>query len=125
MNSFDFQKARQFLLQKEQKRKQILENRYADALNDFNVIVNHIIKNYNPLRIYQWGSLLTKDHFSEISDIDIGLEGIDSIEDMFKIYGDVLDISSFKVDIVQMEKIEPEFADIIKEKGKIVYERKD
>jgi hypothetical protein len=34
-------------------------------------------------------------------------------------------LSNFQIDIVQMEKIEPEFAQLIKEKGKVIYERKN
>ena len=31
---------------------------------------------HNPRRIYQWGSLVETGHFTELSDIDIALEGI-------------------------------------------------
>jgi len=125
MNSFDIKKAKLFLLEKEQKRNKALDKKYCEAYKDFEKIVNHIIKNYSPTKIYQWGSLLNKSNFSEISDIDIAVEGIVSVEKMFKIYGDIMDLSNFKVDIVQMEKIEPEFAQLIREKGKVIYERKN
>jgi len=39
-----------------------------------------IVREYKPLRIYQWGSLLEDRHFSEISDIDIAVEGITDAE---------------------------------------------
>ena len=50
---------------------------------------------YRPLRVYQWGSLLHPEHFSEISDIDIALEGLSSPEEYFAILGDVMNMSSF------------------------------
>jgi predicted nucleotidyltransferase len=61
---------------------------------------------------------LDRNLFSEFSDIDIAIEGIISADIMFQINGDILKLSVFSVDIVQLEKIAPEFADIIKEKGK-------
>jgi len=123
MNPFDIKKAKLFLLEKEQKRNEALEKKYCEATNDFDRIVDHIIKHYKPAKIYQWGSLLNKNNFSEISDIDIAIEGIVSVEELFKIYGDIMDMSDFPIDIVQMEKIEPEFAELIREKGKVIYER--
>ena len=125
MDSFDIKKAKLFLLEKEQKRKKTIDKKYDEACKDFEIIVDHIIKNYNPAKIYQWGSLLNKSNFSEMSDIDIAVEGIVSVEKMFQIYGDIMDLSNFQVDIVQMEKIEPEFAQLIRKKGKVIYERKN
>jgi predicted nucleotidyltransferase len=125
MDSFNIKKAKFFLLEKEQKRKNALDKKYREAYKNFENIVDHIIKNYSPAKIYQWGSLLNKRNFSEISDIDIAIEGIVSVEKMFQIYGDIMDLSNFHVDIVQMEKIEPEFAQLIREKGKLIYERKN
>ncbi|MBN1348859.1 nucleotidyltransferase domain-containing protein [candidate division KSB1 bacterium] len=124
MNANDLKKARQFLAQKEKERKKRLDARFARAKSDFQKIIETIIEKYQPEKIYQWGSLLDRRHFSEISDIDIALEGITSAEIFFKLYGDIMSMTDFCVDIIQLEKIEPEFAELIKEKGKIVYERK-
>lgn len=44
-----------------------------------------IIEHFNPVRIYQWGSLLDKKMFTDYSDIDIALEGIGSIEDIIEL----------------------------------------
>lgn len=122
---FDYTKARQFLEKKERDRKKSLEERYNQAWQDFHRIVDFIIMKYNPERIYQWGSLLDREHFAEISDIDIALEGITSAEQWFEIYGAIMNMTDFSIDLVQIEKIEPEFADIIKKKGRIVYERRE
>jgi predicted nucleotidyltransferase len=113
-----------FLIEKENRRQAMLDKRFKKAWKDFNTIVTHIIDQYKPKKIYQWGSLLDRKQFSEFSDIDIAVEGIVSVELIFKLYGDILNLSDFQVDIVQLEKIEPEFADIIRDKGKIIYERK-
>lgn len=47
-----------------------------------------IIEKYSPLKIMQWGSLLNRDLFTEISDIDIAVEGIASAEQYFKLLKD-------------------------------------
>ena len=125
MKNFDYTKARQFLERKEKNRKKALEKKYNQAWQDAQEIIKFIIEKYNPKRIYQWGSLLDREHFSEISDIDIALEGITSADHLFEIYGSIMTMSDFSIDLVQMEKIAPEFAEIIQKKGKVVYERRD
>jgi predicted nucleotidyltransferase len=123
MKDFDYKKAHQFLEKKEQDRKQFLDKKYHQACQDFEKIVNFIILKYNPKKIYQWGSLLNREHFSEISDIDIALEGVTSAEQLFEIYGAIMSMTDFSVDLIQIEKIEPEFAELIKKNGRAVYER--
>jgi aryl carrier-like protein len=41
-----------------------------------------IIQNYHPKQIIQWGSLLESRHFSEASDIDLAVVGLDSLSFM-------------------------------------------
>ena len=123
MEDFNYTAARQFLEKKERDRVQLLDERYNQARRDFQKIIDFIIERYHPKRIYQWGSLLNRENFTEISDIDIALEGITSAEQIFDIYGAIMNMSDFSIDLIQIEKIEPEFAELIKAKGKIVYER--
>ncbi|MDZ7318873.1 MAG: nucleotidyltransferase domain-containing protein [candidate division KSB1 bacterium] len=82
-----------------------------------------IIHKYRPAKIYQWGSLLNERLFSEHSDIDIALEGLDSVEDYFALLGDAGEMTSFPLDIVLLEKIHPLHAESIKKKGRLIYER--
>ncbi len=123
MSEFNYKQARLFLKEKNLKRRNNLLRRHRKAYRDFNLIVKHIIAGYNPVRIYQWGSLLSFERFSEISDIDVAVEGVTSAEDFFKLYGELMEITNFHIDLVQLEKIEPEFADLIKQNGKLIYER--
>ena len=120
---FNYKKAVAFLQDKESAKKKQSDVLLNQALIDFDSIVKFIIGNYNPLRIYQWGSLLEREHFSEISDIDIGVEGIKSAQDFFSLYSDIENMTSFPVDLIQIEKIEPEFQEIIKLKGRVIYEK--
>lgn len=100
-----------------------MRERWTVACSDFDRIVSHIIARYRPLRIYQWGSLLHPEQFSEISDIDIALEGLSGPEEYFAILGDAMNMSSFPLDIIDLGKVDPETAEFIKQRGKLIYER--
>ncbi len=115
--------ARRFLSGRQERRNRILDDKYECAVSDFNKIKGMIVERYNPRRIYQWGSLLDRSHFREYSDIDIAVEGVNDPESFFKMYGDAEKLTSFPLDLLDIEKIPTEFAEIIKSKGKIVYER--
>ena len=117
------EKSKKFLEEKKEKVQKELDKKYACALRDFENIKKMIIENYNPKRIYQWGSLLDRGKFKDYSDIDIAVEGIDDAETFFKMYGNAEKLTDFSLDLLDINKIEPEFADLIKIKGKVVYER--
>ena len=82
-----------------------------------------IIAQFSPERIYQWGSVLREGAFREYSDIDIALEGVTDAAAFFQILKQAEACTSFPVDVVQLETIEPEFAHSIRNHGVLVYER--
>ncbi len=96
---------------------------HARALGDFESILKMIVECYRPQKVYQWGSLLHPEKFRDYSDIDIGVEGAMSPEAYFDMLGKAQAMTDFPVDIVQLEKIEPEFSESIRAQGKVVYER--
>lgn len=49
------------------------------AQQEANNIIEMIIQNYQPQKIIQWGSILESKHFSEASDIDLAVVGIDTL----------------------------------------------
>jgi predicted nucleotidyltransferase len=114
---------RSFLAGKDQARSRILDERFARAAVDFKRIVEMIVERFNPLRVYQWGSLLDRTKFSEISDIDIAVEGLSGFEEFSSLFGEAQTLSDFPLDIVEMEKIGEDNARYIREYGRIVYER--
>jgi predicted nucleotidyltransferase len=118
----DLEKVREFLDRKRESRSSRLKVKWEEAQRDFERIVEHIRLRYKPRRIYQWGSLLDLSRFSEISDIDIALEGIDRPEEYFAILGDAMKLTDFPLDIVEMNKLDPETAEGIRKKGRLVYE---
>jgi len=120
---FDIAAARRNLMKATQLRAERIAALYRKASDDAGRIIRLIAEKYRPGRMYQWGSLLNPSSFAEYSDIDIAVEGIESAEDFFALYGDAMKLTDFPLDIVQMEKIEPEFAQIIRTRGRVVYER--
>lgn len=123
MKDFDIQKAREFVRAKQKRRIQKKHKHFEKAWQDFEIIVSMLIKKYNPKRIYQWGSLLNESHFSEISDIDIAVEGVKDAEEYFAILGDAMKLTDFPLDLVEIEKIDPIHSESIRKQGRLVYER--
>ncbi len=121
--SKNIEAARAFQKQKRLARQDELARRHQRALNDFQQIVDMIVKKYNPKKIYQWGSLLSKDKFSEISDIDIAVEGLPDAQSYFNMLADAEKLTSFPLDIVEMESIHELHKNMIIHKGVLVYER--
>ena len=82
-----------------------------------------IVDRHKPARIWQWGSLLHRADFCEWSDIDIALEGLRGPEALFQVYADAEQLTRFPFDIVELDRLAPEFADLIRAKGIVVYDR--
>jgi len=118
----DIQKIKKNLHKREEIKRQARLKRFDAATSDFSTIVQMIINRYSPEKIVQWGSLLVSEQFDENSDIDIAIEGIPDAIRYFALLGDAMELTRFPLDIVQLEKIEPEFAELILSKGKIIYE---
>ena len=76
-------------------------------------------------RIYQWGSLLDPARFTEISDIDIAVEGLRGPAEFFRTLGIAMDGTSLPVDVVELEKVPADVADRIRTRGALVHERTD
>lgn len=119
----DVSRVRAFLREKRQRkaveRKRLLEQ----ARNDAGRILERMVREVGPTRIYQWGSLLTGEHFSEISDIDFALEGLAGPQEYFRVLGIAMEETTFPVDIIELEKVDPETRERIIRRGRLVYER--
>jgi predicted nucleotidyltransferase len=121
--NIDLDAVREFLRNKESARSLMLDERFARARTDFTVITTMIIERFQPKRIYQWGSLLDRTRFSQISDIDIAVEGLRSPDEYFALLGEALPLTDFPLDIVEMERVGADNAAYIRDYGRIVYER--
>ncbi len=102
---------------------QWLQKRLSEARDDFHAIVSRLVETYPVERIYQWGSLVDGHHFSEISDIDIAVEGTISAETYAAMLGDAIRLTKFPVDLLDLRRLSHEQAMSIRERGEVVYER--
>lgn len=123
--TFDIDAARQSQRHRTEATQAALDRRFEQAQADFRTITRMIVQKYCPARLYQWGSLLDRERFTAVSDIDIGIEGVVDPAAFFGLLSDADELSRFPVHIVQMDRIEPEFREIIKQRGRVVYERKE
>ena len=101
------EESRAFLLQKQSEEHlrnlALWKNAHADAEK----IIHWIASHYHYNKIYQWGSVLHKEAFRDYSDIDIAIEGLQTPGDIFQIIDYAVNMTTFPVDIVELDKINP------------------
>ena len=114
--------ARQRLRDRDHARAERYQVMWARAESDSRAIIEMIVREYRPTRVYQWGSLLRPKLFRDYSDIDIAVEGIADAATFFRMLGAAQAMTEFDLDLVQIEKVAPEYAEDIREHGKIAYE---
>jgi predicted nucleotidyltransferase len=115
---------RQFLEEKERRAREHHRARHRRAQADAERIIEMIIEQYRPERVIQWGSVLQPEHFRDYSDIDIAVEGITDPQQYFELLDKAEALTDFRLDIVQLEHVEPPYRKLLFEKGKVVYERR-
>ena len=102
-----------------------VDERYAQATRDARAIVSEIAAQVNPRRIWQWGSLLDRKRFSEISDVDIAVEGLNGPAEFFQVLGIAMNETALPVDVVELEKLPADIAERIRTRGALVHERSE
>ena len=107
------------------RRRARVDERYAQATRDARAIVSEIAAQVNPRHIYQWGSLLDRRRFSEISDLDIAVEGLNGPAEFFQVLGIAMNATALPVDVVELEKVPADIAERIRKQGVLVHERSD
>ena len=70
----DLELVRANMQKKRQAEKERNKQFFQAATQDCALIIEMLIREFRPHRIYQWGSLLQENEFSSISDIDIAVE---------------------------------------------------
>jgi len=122
-DGFDYAAARRYLQKKQeasQARRLIL---WQQAREDVRKIVEMIIHRYAPQRIIQWGSILAPTHFSEASDIDLAVAGVDALV-FLQLFAEAEDMTEFPLDLVRWENLHPAFQRIISLKGTVIYAKR-
>ena len=116
----EIQKARQFLIEKEKKEAQLAELRFAEAERIFAEISHLIITNYRPLEIRKCGSLLFKNNFSEKSDIDVAIRGID-FRSLLELYLQVETMSTHHIHLIDIDGLSEPDKKVLLKYSKIIY----
>ena len=122
MNTIEIRKAAKRFAAKEKRRRSLDRKRWEEADRDARKILDACVRSH-PVRIFQWGSVLHPERFREWSDIDFALEGLEDPGTIFRLQAECEAMTRFPVHLVEMERIEPEYAESIRENGRIVYER--
>lgn len=118
--------AARWVVSRHERRREALHRRLQSAQRDAARIISAIAAEYRPLRIFQWGSLVHTERFSEISDIDIALEGMSCDEETLAAIRSQADsMTDFRVDLVVMERLDPGRADLIRRFGAVAWEDGD
>lgn len=110
-----------FLQRREASRQRELDARFDVAWADFERIVEMIVRDFAPRRVWQWGSLLDRRRFSARSDIDIAVEGLGPADRLFVLYARAEVLTAFPLHIVELERIETEYARLIRATGRLVH----
>lgn len=119
-DGFDYAAGRAYLQKKQadlQAKRLVL---WQKAQEDTQRIIEMIIHQYDPQQVIQWGSVLEPLHFSEASDIDLAVAGVDPVL-FLQLLGDAEALTEFSLDLVRWEEIQPAFQKVIAAKGKVVY----
>lgn len=110
-----------FLQRREAVRQRELDARFRTAWVDFDRIVAMIASEFAPRRIWQWGSLLHRRRFSKRSDIDIAVEGLGPARRLFQLHARAEALTRLPLHIIELERIEPEYARLIRTAGRLVH----
>ncbi len=82
-----------------------------------------LVADFDPRRIYQWGSLLTPERFREWSDVDLALAGLTNPLAGLRALDVAGGLTRFPLDLVELERIHPPHAETIRQTGKLIYEK--
>jgi len=115
--------AARWIAARQARRVEALRRRLRSAQRDAARIIAAIAAEYRPQRIYQWGSLVHTERFTEISDIDIAVEGIGCDEHLLATIRSRADaMTDLHVDLVVMERLDPGRANLIRRFGAVAWQ---
>ncbi len=103
------------------KEQQQISKRFNDARKTIPIIIE-ILKKYNIEQIILFGSICDRDHFSQRSDIDIAVVGLEN-RFFFKVYGELMMKVDFEIDLKPFEQLDQLIKNQIFENGEIIYVR--
>ncbi|MEJ5309067.1 MAG: nucleotidyltransferase domain-containing protein [Anaerolineae bacterium] len=119
-DDFDYAASRAYLQEKQMALQAKRLALWQQAQEDAQKIIEMIIRRYDPQYIIQWGSVLEPEHFSEASDIDLAVAGVEPVL-FLRLLADAEVMTEFSLDLIRWEEIQPAFQKVIRAKGKVVY----
>ena len=121
-HGIDLDRAAARIREQDRERERARGRRYEQAQRDLERALE-IVRTYPQVRrVRVWGSLLRPDRFTELSDVDICIEGVSSPEVWSSIERDLLDAVSLPLDLVRWETLMQPHRESIVARGKVVYE---
>ena len=115
--------AARWIAARQARRRQALHVRLQAAQRDAARIIAVIAAECRPRRIYQWGSLVHTERFTDFSDIDIAVEGMTGGEHLLAaLHARAERMTGLAVDLVVMERLEPGRADLIRRFGSVAWQ---
>ena len=96
--------------------------RYAEARRQLDAAIAVAAGFPEVRRIRVWGSLLRPDRFTELSDIDLCVEGVRSPEVWSRLERALLDTVTMPLDLVRWETLMEPHRESILARGEVVYE---
>lgn len=95
---------------------------YARAKTEFEAAVGVAKEFPDVRRVITWGSILRPDRFTELSDIDICIEGVSDPEEWSRLERALLDVVTFPLDLVRWEELIAPHREAVLARGEVVYE---
>ncbi len=112
----DYESCIQKAIEIKEKKQRLLEVRYADAWEIARKAAGILKKEYSANEVILFGSLLHKQFFSLVSDVDIAVSGIPA-DRFFQALYRVGFLSDIKVEMVDIEECRDYIKEIIKKEG--------
>ena len=96
--------------------------RYQQARSEFEAALGAAQSFPAVRKIITWGSILRPERFTERSDIDICVEGIDDPREWSRLERTLLDLVTLPLHLVRWEELMSPYRESILARGEVVYE---
>jgi uncharacterized protein len=107
---------RQTLNQREREGQQRLAQRFEAAIHVTQTATELLKQEFQATQVILFGSLVHRERFHLSSDIDLAVRGLAPL-DYFTAVAKLQDLSTFKIDLVRLERCKPSLQVVIKAEG--------
>jgi predicted nucleotidyltransferase len=121
-HGIDIARAAKRIIREEKLIREQRHARYLKARSEFEAAVEAAKAFPTVQRIITWGSILRPERFTERSDIDICVQGIDDPREWSRLERALLDLVTLPLDLVRWEELMEPHRESILARGEVVYE---